>query len=303
MKKIAAWLLVAFLTLMIAGCGPDPADPEPPDSPEPPEEVGVEYDKIDDLGELPQDVQNVMPFLKKERGYFVFSPEEYEELEKKVFAVFAGEKPTGGYELLIDSVEAEDGTLQVFIEEIEPGPDDHVTQALTYPLAALFLEGDWDEYQAVSTENESFEPISPDVIPEFKEAEGVYQGLQDSSSAEIIVDGEPMALRFMEYFSAFDELLNFGDDVFITYYVNEHEQNILVDIDTAERANMVRGVEGVFEGQIDSQSVEITVDGEPRAFVPAEQILIDQFHTGDRVILDYYEASNGRLILSRMEMQ
>lgn len=270
MRKIAALLMAVVLTLILAGCSPGP-DPEPPESPETPDEpVSLEYQDVEDMDTLPQEVQRIIPFLKEHRGYYVFGPSEYETGEDTMIVVFAGEKPTGGYDLIIDTVEVENNTLQIVVEEVEPDPSDHVIQVLTYPTAAVLVSQEFNQYEVVNTENVSFEPISPDVIPEIKEGKGVYQGLQDSNSAEILVEDQPMALRFSEHFSAFDELLNFGDNVVFTYYENEHGQNILVDIDTAEKANMNHGVEGVFQGHIDSQSVEITIDGVPMAFVPVE---------------------------------
>ena len=306
MRKIASLLMVTALLFALTGCGTAPVEPDPPDSLEPPDEpaneqISFEYEVIEGVGELPRDIQSVIPLLKEQRGYYVFSSPEYDTDENIYIVVFAGEKPTGGYDLKIESLQMENDTLQVVVEETEPESSDHVIQVLTYPMSIAVVSQEFDRYQVVNTANDSIKPISPDAIPEIIEGEGVYQGLQDSNSLEVLVDGQPKALRFLEHHSAFDELLNFGDNVVFKYYQNEHEQNILVDIDTAERANMIRGVEGVFEGQIDSHSVEITIDGEPMAFTFAEQILIGQFHSGDTVTLDYYEDTNGRLVINRME--
>ncbi len=306
MKRIVFLLLVTVLLFALTGCGPGPADPEPPETPDPndepiEEEVPFEYEVVEGVGALPEDIQNIIPVLKEQRGYYVFRSPEYDTGEEVFIVVFAGEKPTGGYDLRVESLQVENDTLQIIVEETEPKADEHVIQVLTYPMATVAISKSFDHYQVIDTKNDAIEPISPDAIPEIQEGAGVYQGLQDSNSLEILVEGQPKALRFLEHHSAFDELLNFGDNVVFKYYQNEHGQKILVDIDTAERAGMIRGAEGVFEGQMDSHTVEITINGEPMAFTFAEQVLIGQFDTGNRVILDYYEAANGRLVITRME--
>ncbi len=61
------------------------------------------------------------------------SPPDINFENHMVVAVFQGEKPTGGFEITIESVIEANGRLQVYVQETAPGPDDMVTQALTYP--------------------------------------------------------------------------------------------------------------------------------------------------------------------------
>jgi len=53
--------------------------------------------------------------------------------DNMVIAVFMGERPTGGYGIEIESIDAYAGSITVNVVETEPGPDDLTTQALTYP--------------------------------------------------------------------------------------------------------------------------------------------------------------------------
>jgi hypothetical protein len=53
--------------------------------------------------------------------------------KEMVIAVFMGEKPTGGYGIEVTSVYEYRDKITVNVKEKEPGPDEIVTQALTYP--------------------------------------------------------------------------------------------------------------------------------------------------------------------------
>ncbi len=52
-------------------------------------------------------------------------------------SVFAGQKPTGGYSVVVTGVERLSGTCTVRYHVEEPGPDAIVTQVLTYPAATV----------------------------------------------------------------------------------------------------------------------------------------------------------------------
>jgi hypothetical protein len=56
------------------------------------------------------------------------------DFEKEaVVAVFAGQKPTGGYSVTIQAVSLSDKTLQVAYSEKSPSPDSITTQVISYP--------------------------------------------------------------------------------------------------------------------------------------------------------------------------
>ncbi len=52
-----------------------------------------------------------------------------------------GEKPTGGYVITIDSLEVRGDTLTVLYSLKAPGPEEFVTQAITYPRATAVIPG------------------------------------------------------------------------------------------------------------------------------------------------------------------
>jgi len=58
--------------------------------------------------------------------------------------------------------------------------------------------------------------------------------------------------------------------------------------------------EGVFVGQIDSQSVEIEIDGQTKVFALAEEVRVDQITDGSKVAFSYTD-QEGRPLLHSME--
>ncbi len=75
-----------------------------------------------------------------------------------VIAAFQGVKPTGGYSIEVASIEEEEGTVNVYLNVVEPQPSDMVSQAFTSPYdivkvsrAELGLTGEvefsfWDNF-------------------------------------------------------------------------------------------------------------------------------------------------------------
>lgn len=61
---------------------------------------------------------------------------------------------------------------------------------------------------------------------------------------------------------------------------------------------------GEYVGQIDSNSIEITVDGSPKAFVLNEEsaTMIGALKTGSKVSIIYTENEHGQLILNKIEI-
>ncbi|MCA1753563.1 MAG: protease complex subunit PrcB family protein [Spirochaeta sp.] len=56
---------------------------------------------------------------------------EFETMQ--IAAVFAGEKPSGGYSIEVTAMQHEDEHLTIYYQEQSPAPGDIVTQALTQP--------------------------------------------------------------------------------------------------------------------------------------------------------------------------
>lgn len=231
MKRILFFLAAALL-LASTGCAPGPEEPAPPVNQDPPEEeILLEYQVFAEMESLPGDIPDLIPFLQGHRGYKVFSPEDYDNGEGAFILVFAGEKPTGGYDLAIDMVEAVNDRLRIVVAETEPQEGEHVIQVLTYPARAVQVSREFETYEVVTLDDKHLRPISSVLLPEIEEAAGIYQGLQDSSSLEILVEGQPMALRFLEHQATVEEEFEYEDAVVFRYYQNEHGQKILLKME------------------------------------------------------------------------
>ena len=77
----------------------------------------------------------------KQRGYYVDTKNEPNAPYQYIICM--GEKNTGGYSLKIKEVNKIGKKVEVIVEEIEPGKDQVVTEAFTYPT--LIIE--FPEYQ------------------------------------------------------------------------------------------------------------------------------------------------------------
>jgi hypothetical protein len=155
----------------------------------------------------------------------------------------------------------------LIVEEEEPADDASVIQALTYPFVVLKLDRSFENYNIVNTDNDKFDVIPAETVPEAMKKTGIYTGQIDNNFIEISVDNMESAYMLPEEFSwMLSELLNSGDTVVFSYYENTNGQKVILELDTEARDKMVTGVHGVLVGQMDSNSVEIEVDGEAKSF-------------------------------------
>jgi len=97
-----------------------------------------EADEPDDVAlpdELPAGVQSWIDAATNK-----FGGQSYVHEEILYLLVTYGEKPTGGYSVEITDIKEDDGKLIVTAYFTEPGEDEMVTQALTYPYDLAMLE-------------------------------------------------------------------------------------------------------------------------------------------------------------------
>ncbi len=100
--------------------------------------------------EINLQVRQPIPFSTKsvkgttEPGLMIFNEERKQSSSfafgSRVFVVIsAGERPTGGYSVVVDSVEIEGNAIIIKAHLISPKPTDMVTQAFTYPAVEIEL--------------------------------------------------------------------------------------------------------------------------------------------------------------------
>lgn len=137
-------------------------------------------------------------------------------------------------------------------------------------------------------------------VEEVFQDEGLYVGRIDSRSVEIEVDGEHRAFAIDR--EAVVEGLRDGSIIAFTYREGEHRP-VLLSAEVVEEPehekdeNEVIEGEGVFIGQIDSQSIEVS---RSRAFALAEGINADNIADGAKVAFKYTESAD-RPVLDYIE--
>lgn len=101
-----------------------------------------------------------MPAFKK--AVKLYSPEVNEDgvsyrLQGNVITLYWGEKPTGGYEIAIDSASMfiKEGILHVSYTLKSPAPGDIVTMAITYPQASAAIPASGQEIEKVQLINKA----------------------------------------------------------------------------------------------------------------------------------------------------
>lgn len=97
----------------------------------------VEYTLVQ-VDDLSPDMQRIVANLKFDRGYFVFGAELSGLPEgEQLIMVSAGEKPSGGFGLEVQKITGKGDSATVMVKETAPGPNDNVTDAITYPYVLI----------------------------------------------------------------------------------------------------------------------------------------------------------------------
>lgn len=145
-KKILVLLpIVIGLILIISGCGTEVDEPEErfEDNDSASESYNDDENKEEedmDKGdgnyfltdvEKDQPMENWIEDIKHEPGEY-----QYPENER-IYLIAAGEQNTGGYSVQITEEEREGDDLTLYYRINAPGPDDIVTQAITYPYLLI----------------------------------------------------------------------------------------------------------------------------------------------------------------------
>ncbi len=149
-------------------------------------------------------------------------------------------------------------------------------------------------------------------------AEGIYVGLADNHTVEITVAGVPMAFALDEAVATGG--LQEGERVSLEYIEAENGRLILTRLvkigekksgtkkdngnGTEEtcKVNEVFVAEGIFSGRIDSHSVEIELEGRPKAFALNEVLQAQEFAKGP-ITFKYYVDKDGRTVITEADFQ
>lgn len=97
--------------------------------------VDVGFNRVG-LEEMSEDNVERIKERKNSSGHTILTQDQ-----KQYIVVFAGEKPSSGYEIRIERIKERGGQLEVYVSESKPDPDSMQLTVLTYPLDIVKIEG------------------------------------------------------------------------------------------------------------------------------------------------------------------
>jgi PrcB C-terminal len=120
------------------------------------EVVYVEKDKAEEL------LGSKYTSINKLKGYKLINANN-----ETYLYIGLGEKSTGGYDLQVVGLEDNEGILNVQVKVIQPGPEDIVTQVITYPHKVLKINFMPREVNIKSINTgETFQEVIPEGVSE-----------------------------------------------------------------------------------------------------------------------------------------
>jgi len=127
------------------------------------------------------------------------------------------------------------------------------------------------------------------------EGEGILVGQIDPHSVEIEINGQNRAFTLGENVNI--ETVADGSTIAFTY-IDEESGPVLLSVEVLDPALDLLSGEGIYNGQIDSNSVEIEVDGEPRAFSVSPDLTLGNLESGSQIEFTYRERKERPLLIS-----
>ncbi|MGF7058443.1 protease complex subunit PrcB family protein [Brassicibacter mesophilus] len=222
-KAIALVLAVIMATFVFSACSPNKKTE--------PQMGNLTFEAVDTNSIDDNKVKQWYEKNWQSKGVFSFDSDE-----DKYILISAGQKPTGGYDVDIVSIEGKEDKIVVNAKVNTPKEGQMVTEILTYPNILVKIQKDERDVALGDFENPTIEE-NKNSIQEQTEKTGVYVGLMDSNSCEIMVDGVANAFRLSEDVKAVINDIKANDKVQFSYYENEYEQLVLTQIEKANNTN------------------------------------------------------------------
>ncbi|WHH60197.1 protease complex subunit PrcB family protein [Petroclostridium sp. X23] len=254
MKKVLSLILVSVLIFSVAGCqtGANPTEAEKlpkaweidgkaEDAPQ-----GITVNEIDferiAIEDLDSELRAAFEEAKMERGYKLVKDKASDHY---YLAVFAGQKPSAGYDVKIARVMDNEGITDVLVQEFVPGKDTMVAEMLTYPMDIVKLTGIIDNVNLNFVSKEKEEKMETDPLPlqnpnapvssndsqsstllETKIVMAEYVGQIDNNSMEVKTEEGVKALRLngIAKEQLADLNLDQGDTIMLEVFKNDNNQ-------------------------------------------------------------------------------
>ncbi len=258
----------------------------------------IEYEIVEEIDNIDVELNQYIDIIKFERGFtnLIDGEKGY-----NILVVTSGEKPSAGYGLDVKSVQEENGIVDLRVEEITPSEEADTAEVLTYPMVILNLPMEYTSFKVMNVNGEEFIYIPPNRIN--IEAQGVFIGQIDNNFIEVEVEDEPKSFMISEDTKEIVDTLRQDAMIDFMYYINENKQHVITEIFTEENdGDTILKAKGTYEGRIDNFSIEIMVDGEPRAFMNYEMDkILKDIKEGDEVAVEYTENEHGQLELKSIK--
>ena len=305
-KKRIVVVVILVVLIILTGCINKPVDQnQPTDKPTgnspgttvtPPQ--GITVNNIDfkevSLNELTPEKIELINQLVLLKGYYYW----VDSNGLYTMYIGMGEKPTGGYSIKVLSVEDNEGKTNILVEETIPGTDENVSQALTYPYVVIEMKGITDRFTIMTTNKDEYKLVNNDELKVLT-ITGIYQGQIDNNSIEVKIGDSYMVFRNPEITSLIAGLKK-DDSVIITYKTSTEGQYIIESINLAN--GEIQIIEGVYQGQIDNNSIEVKIGDSYMVFRNSEMSkFITDYKKDDLIIITYSTSQEGQYMLLNIE--
>ena len=306
-KKRIVVVVILVVLIILTGCINKPVDQnQPTDKPtgnSPGTTVtpsqGITVNNIDfkevSLNELTPEKIELINQLVLLKGYYYW----VDSNGLYTMYIGMGEKPTGGYSIKVLSVEDNEGKTNILVEETIPGTDENVSQALTYPYVVIEMKGITDRFTIMTTNKDEYKLVNNDELKVLT-ITGIYQGQIDNNSIEVKIGDSYMVFRNPEMTTLIAGLKK-DDSVIITYKTSTEGQYIIESINLAN--GEIQIIEGVYQGQIDNNSIEVKIGDSYMVFRnPEITSLIAGLKKDDSVIIIYKTSTEGQHIIESINL-
>ena len=305
-KKRIVVVVILVVLIILTGCINKPVDQnQPTDKPtgnSPGTTVtpsqGITVNNIDfkevSLNELTPEKIELINQLVLLKGYYYW----VDSNGLYTMYIGMGEKPTGGYSIKVLSVEDNEGKTNILVEETIPGTDENVSQALTYPYVVIEMKGITDRFTIMTTNKDEYKLVNDDELKVLT-ITGIYQGQIDNNSIEVKIGDSYMVFRNPEMTTLIAGLKK-DDSVIITYKTSTEGQYIIESINLAN--GEIQIIEGVYQGQIDNNSIEVKIGDSYMVFRNSEMSkFITDYKKDDLIIITYSTSQEGQYMLLNIE--
>jgi len=306
MKKIFAVALSLAIVVGAVGCSSSENEKAISDLPNAEDSINndnkgiavnyIEFERVD-LEDLSEEFKELIEENKKEKGYKLL---EDSSSEYSYLVVFAGQKPSAGYDIEIKKVVDNEGVTDVMVTQTPPTEGMMAAEVLTYPMDIVKLTGITDNINLIYLEGDSKSSTDPNQSTSMLATtyvEGEYVGLIDNNSIEVKIEDGPQAFQLTDVTKEQISSYKKGDIIGFDYLKNEKGQNVIISFKQEKQF-----ITGDYVGQIDPHSIEVTIEDGPVTFQLNDAAVnqVGSFKEGDLIKIEYVKNESGQMVANEL---